>query len=225
MREQSVLEFMKTWGYYLLPRSHPHSPGYTGLLVMIRQQPTDEHFDPQTLHLRLRDAQGFAKWRTLSLLSTLPDSDHVCPGPVTLHDRFDKRVDFFTFGGSLAVTSGPGEEVYSLRSPAPILELGAEQSLPNQLASETELLMGEIEPKWKGDEDQFGRRLAEVDPLTFYRGALQSMLLHHEHARTHALGQAYPELYDALQREREWLIAKGLWPAAPPTLENLLAPG
>jgi hypothetical protein len=37
MGEQSLLGLMKDWGYYLLPRSHPDSPGYSGLLVAIRE--------------------------------------------------------------------------------------------------------------------------------------------------------------------------------------------
>ncbi|MFQ5814516.1 MAG: hypothetical protein ACE5I2_15160 [Anaerolineae bacterium] len=40
-----------------------------------------------------------------------------------IRDRVDKVVGFFTYGGWLESISVPGETVYSLRSPAPILEL------------------------------------------------------------------------------------------------------
>ncbi|MFQ6057750.1 MAG: hypothetical protein ACE5MB_02565 [Anaerolineae bacterium] len=140
-----------------------------------------------------------------------------------MRDRTDKRADFFTFGGSLEVTSGPREEVYSIRSPAPILELTAQQeTIPDQLASETELLMGEMGARWGLDEEGFHRRLAEVDPLQFYLAALQSILRHYEHA--HTLEEVDREFCDALRREREWLVTKGLWPANPPMLEDLLTP-
>ncbi|MBU0703167.1 MAG: hypothetical protein KKC18_04805, partial [Chloroflexi bacterium] len=125
MSEQSVLELMKNWGYYPLTQSHPGSPGYSGLLVAIRKKPTGKHFDPQTLCLRLRDEYGGAGWKTLSWLSPLKGRGHVCPGAVTLEDRLGKQVEFFTFGGSLEMTSGSGEVDYSLRSPAPVLELTA----------------------------------------------------------------------------------------------------
>ena len=40
MDEQSLLELVENWGYYLFAKSHDSSPGYTRLLVAIRKQPT-----------------------------------------------------------------------------------------------------------------------------------------------------------------------------------------
>jgi len=222
MDEGSLLKLMKDWGYYLLPQSHRDSPGYPGVLVVIRDQPTGKHFDPKTLYLPLQD-EGVARWTKLRWSSPPTDSNHVCPGRVILSDRFDKRVEFFTFGGSLEATSGPGEMVYSLRSPAPVLELVAQQeTIPDQLASETETLIAKIKARWELDDSGFNRRLAEVDPLQFYLATLQSILLQYKRAPT--LEEVYHELRDALLREKEWLVAKDLWPANPPTLEDLLAP-
>ncbi len=93
MIEQSVLELMKNWGYYPLAKPHPGSPAYSGLLVAIRKEPTGKHFDSQTLHLRLRDEYGGARWRILSWLSPLEGVGHVCPGMITLQDRSGKQVD------------------------------------------------------------------------------------------------------------------------------------
>jgi hypothetical protein len=223
MSEQSVLELVKDWGYYPFARPHPDSLGYGRLLVAIRRQPTGRHFDPQKLHLRLRDEYGLAKWSTLSWLSPLKGSGHACPGLVTLHDRSGKQVYFFTFGGALEATPGADEMVYELRSPAPILELTShDETVQDQVASETEELLGEIEVKWGEDEKGFSRRLAEVDPLQFYRAALQSLLYRYEHV--HTLEQVYHELHDAICREREWFSEKGQWPAKPSALEHLLAP-
>jgi len=227
MEEQSVLHFMESWGYYLLPKPHPHSPGYTGLLVAIRKEPTERHFDPQTLRLRLRDKHDMAKWNTLWLHSPLElpieASMHVCPGEVMLRDRTEKRVDFFVFGGSLEAVSVPGETVYSLRSPAPILKVTEDlESTPDRLASETEALISELEVRWGSDEKGFARRLAQVDPLQFYLATLGTVLAHYEQDR--ALQEASPEFYLALGSERGWLTKRGQWPATPPRLEELLAP-
>jgi hypothetical protein len=224
MDEGSLLELMKNWGYYLLPQSHRDSPGCAGVLVVIREQPTGKHFDPKKLYLPLRDVDGIARWTKLSWSSPTTDSNHVCPGRVILSDRFDKRVEFFTFGGSLEVTSGLGEMVCSLHSPAPVLELVAQQeTIPDQLASETEALMGKIRARWYLDDKGFNQRLAEVNPLQFYLATLQSILFQYEH--TPALEEVYHELRDSLLREKAWLVAKDLWPANPPRLEDLLAPG
>ena len=126
MDERAVLEAIKDLGYQLLPKTHRDSPGGSGLLVAIRKVPTEKHFDPKMMQIPLRDMHGVMKRRSLSLLSSGPDSDRVCPGHVTLSDRSDKRVEFFTFGGSLEIISAPDANVYALHSPAPVLELSAD---------------------------------------------------------------------------------------------------
>jgi hypothetical protein len=224
MDEQSVLELMKDWGYYLLAKPYPDSLGYGRLLVAIRKQPTGEHFDPQRIELHLRDEYGLAVRRILSWLSPLESIAHACPGLITLHDRSDKQVYFFSFGGTLEETPGVDEMVYELRSPAPVLRLTGldDEAVQDQLASETEELLGEIEVKWGTDEGGFSRRLATVDPLWFYRAVLQSLLRRYERAQP--LDRVYHDLHDALCREREWLAEKGQWSAQSSTLEDLLAP-
>jgi hypothetical protein len=160
--------------------------------------------------------------RSLSLLSPGPDSDYVCPGRVFLSDRFDKRVEFFTFGGSLEVIPAPDAQVYALRSPVPVLALvTAEETIANQLTTETESLLAKIEVKWGHDEDGFNQRLAEIGPLQFYVGILHSLLEQHEHCRPPA--ETYHELCSVLRHEKSWLDGQKLWPAEPPMLEDLLA--
>jgi hypothetical protein len=223
MSEQSVLELMKDWGYYPLAELHPNSPGYSGLLVAIRKEPTGRHFDPQTLHLRLRDEYGRVRWSSLSWLSPLEGIGHICPGKVTLEDRSGKRVEFFTFGGSLEMTLGPEEMIYSLRSPAPVLELTApEETVPDQLAAEVEEFLARIEVKWGKNEKGFSQRLAEVDSLQFYLAALGAILYHYD--QVHVLEEAHREFFAALCREREWLVEKHVWPTKTLALEDLLAP-
>lgn len=223
MEEQSILHLMENWGYYLLPKSHPHSPGYTGLLVAIRKKPTGRHFDPQSMRLRLRDEHGEAEWTTLRLEPPSQGSMHVCPGPVVLLDRTNKRVDFFVFGGSLEATSVPDETVYSLRSPAPILRVTENlESVPNQLVSETEALIGELQARWGSNEEGFACRLAQVDPLQFYLAALNSILA--RYGEDHTLQEISGEFYLALGNEKRWLMERGEWPTTPPELEGLLAP-
>ena len=228
MEEQSILHLMENWGYYLLPQSHPDSPGYTGLLVAIRKQPTEKHFDPKTMRLRLRDKYDQAKWTTLGLHSPqelpIKASIHVCPGEVILRDRTDKRAIFFVFGGSLEAVSVPGETVYSIRSPAPILKLTDDpESVPDQLASETEALIGELEVKWGANEEGFARRLAQVEPFQFYLATLQAILTRYERDH-HILEETFHEFYLALRHEKGRLMERGQWPATLPTLGELLAP-
>lgn len=228
MEEQSILHLMENWGYYLLPKSHPDSPGYTGLLVAIRKKPTEKHFDPQSMRLRLRDKYDQAKWTTLWLYSPqelpIKASIHVCPGEVMLRDRTDKRANFFAFGGSLEAVSVPGETVYSLRSPAPILQLTDDpESVPDQLASETEALISELQVGWGSDEAGFARRLAQVEPFQFYLTTLQAILARYERDH-HVLQETFHKFYLALRNEKRRLVDRGQWPATLPILGELLAP-
>lgn len=223
MDEQSLPEIMRNRGYHLLAPSHCHSLGYTGLLVAIRKQSTGRHYDPKTLRLPLRDAKGTITRRTLSWLSPGADSSQVCPGRVILSDRFDERIEFFTFGGLLEVACEPGEMICVLRSEAPILELTApEETIPDLMATETESLIAGVHARWGGNDEGFSRRLADADPFQLYLASLHSILLHCE--RVHALELTHHGFCEALHREKNWLVAEGLWPASPPMLEDLLAP-
>lgn len=230
MEERSILQVMEDWGYYLLPKFHPHSPGHTGLLIAIRKEPTGKHFDPQSMRLwlrLLRNKHDEVRWATLWIDSPIElrigGSIHVCPGRVMLRDRTDKRVSFFVFGGSLEAVSVPAETVYSLRSPAPILQITEKlESVPDLLAFEIEELMGELQVQWGLDEEGFARRRAQVDPLQFYLATLNSILARYEH--DHTLQETSREFYLALRNEKRWMMERGQWPTLAPELEELLAP-
>lgn len=224
MSEQSVFMQMEDWGYFLLPKPHPDSPSYTGLLVAIREAPTKAHFDPEMMQLRILDRSGTAPWITLRVKPPFREPRCVCPGKVILCDRINRRVDFFVFGGSLEAVSRPGETVYSLRSPAPILEMtGKLESIPDQLASETEAMMSELLAQWEPEESAFDRRLAHVNPSEFYLASLRSILVRYE--QNPRLRVTFHDFYVWLRYEKEWLAKESQWYDASPSLEDLLAPG
>jgi hypothetical protein len=185
--------------------------------------PTGHHFDPQVLHLRASTQEGLAAWRSFSWLTPLEETIHACPGLVSLQDRKDRRVHFYTFGGSLDVTAAPGEHVYSLRSPAPLLRLSEpEESIPDWLAAETGALVARARAKWDTDEAGFGLCLASADPLLFYIATLKSILARRE-------ADQLPEetahgLSGAVLLEKEWLIQHHEWRSSPSSLLELLAP-
>lgn len=220
--EQSILKLIEHWGYYLLPKSRPQSPGYTGLLVAIRERPTGMHFDPEKVRIRLRDpVEDRCDWRLVSRLSPVREAVRVCPGLVSLADRVGKRVDFFSYGGWLESTQGPGELVYSLRSRAPVLRITEnEETVANQLAAESEALLAEIEAGWLPRDEPFRHRLAHLDPLQAYLGTLCSLMNSYE--QQPGRRTAFRELHDALEAEVEWLVYHGVWPDSPCGLEELL---
>lgn len=221
MDVQAILRQMEDWGYYLLPKTHSNSLGYGGLLVALRPKPTRLHFDPEKLELRLREGD-VVNWVTLNFHSSLREACSVCPGRVTLTDRMNKRIAFFVFGGLLTAGADPGEVVYVLESPAPILELSTKlDSLPDQFAAEVEMMLSMLQARWGTNDQGFAQRLAELEPFQFYTACLESILMRYQHA--HSLQESYHGLYVALLHEKEWLVETGQWPIPSPTLGKLFA--
>lgn len=223
MEEQFVFHEMEDWGYSLLDKAHPDSPGYTGLLVAIRQTPTELHFDPEAIELRLAEPGSQIRQVTLGLNLAFSASRRVCAGQVVLRDRIDKRVNFFVFGGTLEATTVPGETVYSLRSSAPILALTERrESAPTQLALETESLLAKIQAKWGLNDAGFTERLVQVDPHLLYVACLDSILTSYQ--QTANLRHSFHEFYEMLLREKEWLVQSRQWPITSPGLARMLGP-
>ena len=223
MSEQNFIDRMEQWGYYLLPKFHPHCFGHTGLLVAIREIPTKQHFDPESIHLRLDDKDNASRSVVLKLKPAFSKPRHICPGRVVLYDRIDKRVHFFTCGGSLETISARDETIYFLQSPSPILEITEDlRSIPNQLAFEIESLLGRCRAQWGSDDNGIACRLVEVDPCQFYLTSLQTILMRYQQHQ--ALRKKNFEFYTALLQEKEWLAQAGRWPATLPLLEDLFDP-
>jgi len=216
-------ELIANWGYSFLDASHPDRLGYGGLVIAVREKPTGKHFDPENIHLHLCDAAGGIRATTLSWQSPRPVSDRVCLCRVILTDRFDQRVEFLTFGGSLEIIQQSDKVIYTLRSPAPVLEiLGQEDTIPDQVAFETEALLSQEAAHWGQDDRGFEQRLAQTEPLQLYIAVVHTLLFRHK--LFEAMEIVYPELDDALFCEKRWLKAEGLWPDKPPTLSELLSP-
>lgn len=217
-----ILEQMEHWGYYLLPRTHADSPGYTGLLVALREHPTFKHFDPESLSIPLVRPDGRIE-ETRMTLEHPSASPRVGIGPVALTDRKNKQERFFTFGGTLESTSVPGETVYSLRSSAPILWLSAQGNCGgDHLASETGLLLAETRAGFRESEDEFFRQLSTLEPLALYVACLYSIFEDYEHAPD--LRDAFPECHLVLHEEKRWLEQVGLWTSEPVRLRDLVTP-
>ena len=217
----SLVDQVENWGFYVLPKSHPNSPGHSGLLVAIRETPTRMHFDPETVCLQTVNQDGSPHWRTYRIGPPLARSVRVCPTDVRVFDRLSKEIEFFTFGGSLDSVSVPGETVYSLRSPVPVLQLtNMSGSLPNQLASETEALVAELRAK-EADEQDFTRRLSRVDPFQFYVATLRTILA--SYRRSPSLRESFKDLYTMLLEEEFWLEAAFDLSSEPSSVKQLLS--
>jgi len=215
MDRESIVAAVEGWGYRTYPRLEGGEFGYARLLVAIRKEPTLEHYDPQRLRFRLRDDGGEVRWRTATWLVPVLESGHICPGLVVLTDRRDRRVEFFTFGGTVEVISDPSVLIYAFKSVAPILELvGPRETVSDHLAYEAEVILAELEERWDEQYDTgFAERLSEIDPATLYAATVNTVLQRYRGSA--ALQQAYSAFYAALEKEKGYLSARGLWPSQP----------
>ena len=222
--QHSVTELLRGRGYYLLPKSHPSSPGYTGLAIAIRERPSNDQFDPIGIRVRLKEiCEETDGWSVLKISTSLEGVAHICHGLVTILDRTDNRKSFFTFGGSVESGRIDHGTVYAISSPVPILEMDvSEGSVPVQLAVETEAMIAKVKAKWEPDEEAFARRLDEVDPFEFYTAALEELLLRYRRGDCPATDSCR-SLCDALHQERAWLKDSGKWPEKVARFEDLLA--
>ena len=219
-----LLRRMENWGYDLLDPPHPRSPGYGRLLVAIRRIPTEDHYDPEAIHLQLCGAQGVPMRATIQLESAVDSSTRVSAGHIELNDRYDKRRGFFTYGASIEMGSGLEESVVDLRSPAPIVEMtgSLEEGSGQQLVSETEALWAKVHVLWGADDIGFRRCLSAIDPDMLYASTLIS--LRDTYRDSQILRQTFPSFFSMLRRELGWLAGIGLSEANVRPLDELVCP-
>ena len=214
--ESLIRDRVKDSGYVELSRPHENSPGYLELVVAIRQTPTELHFDPEAIHLRLVYRDDTVRETTIMLTNPPLDVRQVCPGPVTLVDRIGKRVDFFVFGGQLKVFTRPCEAICWLHSPAPILELAgqAQENFSDQLIYETEAALARLGARWEGRHSAFLSRLAKVDSLQLYAASISACIEQQDRLRRRHSGVYqgnHQAFYHHLTREKNWLAQAGCW--------------
>ena len=221
--ESSLRHRLEQWGYVSLPPTHEHSPGFPGVLVLLRENAAANVFIPRSLTVRLRQPQQKAEWHTLTTHNTSLDTPQtLCPSHITLQDQHGQKTVFFAYGGLLDAANSPNEAVYTIHSSAPILHVSDTiPSTGDQLAAESEALMAELEAQLNISETVLQAKLSELDPMHLYLWCLDRILTRYQ-ANAH-LRQASVGFFHDLERERDWLIDHGQWPESPPTLDEWLA--
>jgi len=218
MNQQTFLQRLESFGYTTLPRPHAESPGYGGLLVVLRQEPTAHQ--PETMQLRLHDWDGQMPMMKLHADLNQPLSHVVCPGRIVIRSRQEREVTFYTFGGSLESETLAGETVFSLRSTAPVLELLPDQeTVSDLLAAETEDLLARAEPQQQLSSRQMLDQLVKAGPEAVYLAVLQSLLPKGEGT---AVTHHHPDFSNMLTRERNWYQKRERWPLIPHDLTALV---
>ncbi len=221
--DTNLFTLMQTWGYYLIPHQNASSPGYPGVIVAIRETPTEKHFDPEWIEVQLLNSQDQVEHCRLGPDLHRHFPKRLCPGRLTLHDRYAKRVDFYTFGATIDALSQPAETIYSITSSAPILLLAEDDdNFPEQFEAEAAALLASIHVQWALKDIRFNHRLVEFDPAQLYQATLRSLLA--RYTEYPALHERFPRFFTHLQHEYQWQASQHPGFAQGPRLESLLQP-
>jgi hypothetical protein len=209
------------YGYFYHSREWSSSPGHPRLDVFLRSAPTEKHFDPVKMTIKVavggKDIEFIKVQHPWSLLERY----HAYPGRVILQDRKGKIVEAFTFGGELRIESEEALTVGMLTSPAPILELTSTSSIPSILAEETEIIFAERRAEWEPDHKTFIKKLIVADPFVLYCACLKYLKakFDHSHIGDDGVIQYFVQF---IHDEIEALQESHTWPAKLPTIAELL---
>jgi hypothetical protein len=214
-------------GYIFYPG--PSQFGEERFAVVLRPKPTNKHFDPEKVHLKVNTSLGVQvldiryPWRQTS-------KTQLCLGHIRVFDRYQKFIDVFSFGGWVEITAvttsssqaATDKTTCIISSPAPLLELTAGNSTAILLANEIDIqlaqLRARLNPRFPAE---FDGKLAVIEPLDFYVSCLSALRKKF----------AYNTIYQNPTRQRfkhklNLEIARlqhdNNWPSSIPTLAELI---
>lgn len=213
MNQHTFLHRLETLGYYPLPQPHPDSPGYTGLLVVVRKTPYGH--EPEMVQIHLYEWGGKLSIANLHAEMDEPQTFVICPGKVIVRSRQESEATFYTFGGNLESELLAEETVFSFRSTAPILELvSEEETTVDLLAEETEILFAKTEAQQDLSSKELLVRLVKAGPENVYLSVLQSLL---------TADRSYDQDFlNLLNGEQSWYQKMGRWPLFPRDIAELV---
>lgn len=189
--------------------------------VVLRREPTHEHFDPERVHLKVGTTRGVHvldvrhPWRQTA-------ETRLCVGHIRVFDRYQKFIDIFPFGGLVKITAVIDKTTCIITSPAPLLELTAGNTTAILLANEIDILLARararLNPRFPVE---FDRKLAGINPLPFYISCLNELrkkfaynTIYHDPTRQRFKHKLNLEIVH-LQHENNW-------PSSIPTLAELI---
>ncbi|MCS7087076.1 MAG: hypothetical protein NZL91_00015 [Thermoflexales bacterium] len=165
-----------TLGFALSPPVSVTDPGYPSLEVILLPEPTHQHYDPRQLTVVVAYLGGT---RVLDVRHPWHAVQHrVCAGRIRLVDFVDKPMQFFCFGGDLAIESNEHYTRCVITSKAPILRWPDEELPVSILASLCEVLLARRRAAWLSRPAEFEARLASADPVRLYVACLYALRQH-----------------------------------------------
>jgi len=158
-------------GYVFSPPCTTNDPCHRRLTINIRSSPTLLHYDPESVNFSVASPAWGIEFIKVFHPWVWTKEYHVLASRIIMHDRLNKVVEAFTFGGKLKIKTKTKYTQCGIVSNAPILPVLDWYTTPSSLlAEEVEVLMAE----WRESFDEsnpgikFEERLSFVDPFWLY---------------------------------------------------------
>ena len=209
------------FGYWFTPPESSHAPGGSRLEVFINEKPTEHHFDPEKLDLWVMSKENSLESLTIRHPWDFAPTYQALAGSIEAIDRYGKKEQAFSFGGSLKIDSQKTFTVCILESSAPILEISSAGQISMLFTEEIEILLAERRAELLSKSYTYEKHLMSADPLILYIACLNALTDKFEHSHRKE-GLHIHEFLNFLHVEGKRLKDEGLTPHNVPTLEELL---
>lgn len=167
-----ALQDIHQWGYVYDRPCPVAGVGYRRLVVAIRNQPTHRHYDPEQIDVP--DREGDGRHQRISLHGAGVRAFGL--GKIRLYDRFEKRKDFWAFGGTVTTMPLKDGTAYIFESDAPFLPIDQlHPDLNYHLAVELKALFGRVKADVHRQGLSFNQWSKSREPRAFYLASLASI--------------------------------------------------
>jgi len=170
------------FGYRFTNPDSSHITDFSRLEININESPTEQHFDPEKLHLFVKSDAGLIESLTIRQPWEFKSTYQVLAGSIEMTDRNGKKEEAFAFGGSLKIKSQEGFTICTLESPAPILEISSAGHLLMMFIEEIEILLAKRRAALLSKPHTYEQRIINADPFTLYIVCLYALIDQFEHA-------------------------------------------
>ena len=207
-------------GYYFHAADNDALHGHTQLDVNIYKEPTEKHFDPETLTIWTVDSKSGVGRLTISHPYQGQKQLTTSVGRILLRDRRDKVVQAFSYGSCLQLTAYQSHTHGVFTSPAPIYRLADSFQDPASLViNELEALLAQAVAVRRHNGGDLKSTLARTDPFALFVAGLLAVK---DRLRCLPGGRSQVRTIRAIDAVIQALRLEKKWPASPPKLSDLL---
>lgn len=213
-------------GYRYYPKQYPQSAGHPRLDIKISERPSEQHFDPDWVQFLIFSSADASHPQRIEHLKvnhpwTFQTAYRVAPGVLIISDRKDKKVEAFTFGGTLQIDVDNESTNCIIRSSAPIIELDVFDGTVTEFIKQVEIILARRRAIWAPDEAKFEARLSKTLPSQLYAACIEELIIQIEQDNKRTVFDKH-DLYGFILKEKRGLISEGLWPEEVPSISEIL---